>query len=33
MILRHINQPGLCDVTRLAVENLMNNFIEAVVLK
>lgn len=32
-MLRNINQPRLCNGTRLAVKKLMNNVIEATILK
>jgi ATP-dependent DNA helicase PIF1 len=33
MMLRNINQPHLCNVTRLAAKKIMNNVIEANILK
>lgn len=33
IMLRNINQPRLCNVTRLTVKNLMNNVIEATINK
>ncbi|KAF0763687.1 ATP-dependent DNA helicase [Aphis craccivora] len=32
-MLRNINQPRLCNGTRLAVKNLMNNVIETTIIK
>lgn len=33
ILMRNINQPKLCNGTRLAVKRLMNNLIEATILK